>query len=148
MSDKFPGWRYGPDGQSAIFECEADIPKGWEEHPSLVEGFEPPSEGVKTAGAPANSTTTAEEAALSTEAKSQTMTDPAKAAASGTPGITPAPPTRAAPTPASNAELDADGHAYDPALHAATKSKTKAGLWRMKVGVARPAPAPGYPLDL
>jgi hypothetical protein len=25
-------------------------------------------------------------------------------------------------------------------LHAATKSKTKAGLWRMKVGVARPEP--------
>jgi len=45
-------------------------------------------------------------------------------------------------------ELDADGHPYDPALHAATKSKTKDGLWRMKVGVSRPAPAPGYPLDL
>jgi hypothetical protein len=49
---------------------------------------------------------------------------------------------------AANAELDAHGHAYDPALHAATKSKTSAGLWRMKVGVKRPAPAPGYPLDL
>lgn len=49
---------------------------------------------------------------------------------------------------ADSAELDAYGHAYDPALHAATKSKTKAGLWRMKVGVARPDAAPGYPLDL
>lgn len=49
---------------------------------------------------------------------------------------------------ADSAELDAYGHAYDPALHAATKSKTKAGLWRMKVGVARPEAAPGYPLDL
>lgn len=36
-------------------------------------------------------------------------------------------------------DVDAEGHAFDPALHAATKSKTKAGLWRMKVGVARPA---------
>lgn len=45
-------------------------------------------------------------------------------------------------------DLDAHGHAYNPALHAATKSKTSAGLWRMKVGVKRPDPAPGYPLDL
>lgn len=43
------------------------------------------------------------------------------------------------------ADLDAHGHAYDPALHAATQSKTKDGLWRMKVGVKRPDPAPGYP---
>jgi hypothetical protein len=60
-------------------------------------------------------------------------------------------PTKAAPAakaPATGEELDADGHAYDAALHAATKSKTKAGLWRMKVGVARPDPKPGYPLDL
>lgn len=46
------------------------------------------------------------------------------------------------------ADLDAHGHAYDPKLHAATQSKTKDGLWRMKVGVKRPDPAPGYPLDL
>jgi hypothetical protein len=49
------------------------------------------------------------------------------------------------------ADLDAHGHAYDPALHAATQSKTKDGLWRMKVGVSRPDPAPGFPkppLDL
>lgn len=35
-------------------------------------------------------------------------------------------------------ERDADGHPFDPAMH--TGTKTKAGLWRMKVGVARPAP--------
>lgn len=46
------------------------------------------------------------------------------------------------------AGLDADGHPYDPAIHASTKSKTKAGLWRMKVGVVRPDPASGYPLPL
>jgi hypothetical protein len=38
MSDKFPGWRYGPNGQSAIFESEKDIPAGWVDHPSLVKG--------------------------------------------------------------------------------------------------------------
>jgi hypothetical protein len=53
------------------------------------------------------------------------------------------PPIEGAP-----ADLDADGHAYDPKLHAATQSKTKDGLWRMKVGVKRPDPAPGYPLPL
>jgi hypothetical protein len=47
--------------------------------------------------------------------------------------------------------LDADGWPFDPNMHAATQSKTKAGLWRMKVGVSRPAPKPGFPaapLDL
>jgi hypothetical protein len=53
-----------------------------------------------------------------------------------------------APPPKPSEALDAHGHPFDPALHAATQSQTKAGLWRMKVGVARPDPAPGYPLDL
>jgi hypothetical protein len=47
----------------------------------------------------------------------------------------------------STVEIDADGHTFDPALH--TGTKTKAGLWRMKVGVTRPAPVTaGAPLDL
>jgi hypothetical protein len=47
-------------------------------------------------------------------------------------------------------ELDADGHPWSATIHAASKSKTSAGLWRMKVGATRPAPitrAPA-PLDL
>jgi hypothetical protein len=44
-------------------------------------------------------------------------------------------------------ELDAHGHPWSADLHASTKGKTKDGLWRMKVGVARPAPAPGFPKD-
>ncbi len=50
-----------------------------------------------------------------------------------------------------NAVLDAAGWPFDPELHAATASKTQAGLWRMKVGVPRPDPKPGFPkpvLDL
>ena len=56
-------------------------------------------------------------------------------------------PAKTAETPPTGdaAELDAHGHPYDPALHAATRSKTKDGLWRLKVGASRPAPAPGYP---
>lgn len=42
-------------------------------------------------------------------------------------------------------EIDADGHPWSAEIHAASKSKTKAGLWRMKVGATRPAPLPGFP---
>ena len=49
-------------------------------------------------------------------------------------------------TSTTDAELDAAGVAWDPERHASTKSKTSAGLWRMKVGVSRPesegVPAP------
>lgn len=34
MTDKFPSWRYGPKGESAVFESEADVPRGWFDHPS------------------------------------------------------------------------------------------------------------------
>lgn len=142
MTDKFPSWRYGPKGEAAVFDSEADVPRGWEDHPSKVGGEA--GGGVKTIVAPANTTTTAAEAAKSTEAKSQTHTDPAISAQSGVGGVSQGPKSPSA----DKAELDADGHPYDAELHASTKSKTKAGLWRMKVGVKRPDPAPGYPLDL
>lgn len=133
----FPAVRYGPDGATVIVNSEDETPKGFVDHPSKVKGAPDLSDsGTKTARAPANSTATAAEAAKTTEAKSQTATDPATAAKSGVPGMT-APKTPAQPAAA---EVDAEGHAFDPALHAATRSKTKAGLWRMKVGVSRPAP--------
>lgn len=44
-------------------------------------------------------------------------------------------------------ETDAHGHPWSAELHASTKGKTKDGLWRMKVGVSRPAPLPGFPAD-
>lgn len=142
----FPAWRYGPDGQSAVFDSEADVPNGWEDHPTKVKGAADQSgSGTKTATAPANATTTPAAAAKTTEAKSQTVTDPAIAAKSGVSGAGVSP---SKPKPAASDDLDADGHPYDPALHAATKSKTKAGLWRMKVGVARPEPKSKPPLDL
>lgn len=43
------------------------------------------------------------------------------------------------------AEVDAHGHPWSADMHAATKGTTKEGLWRMKVGVSRPAPMPGFP---
>jgi hypothetical protein len=30
----FPAWRYGPEGKAEVFQNEADVPKGWADHPS------------------------------------------------------------------------------------------------------------------
>lgn len=49
--------------------------------------------------------------------------------------------------PAGDVEIDAHGHPWNEAMHASTKGKTKDGLWRMKVGVSRPDPLPGFPVD-
>ncbi len=54
-------------------------------------------------------------------------------------------PVQAKQPPAHNIDLDADGWPFDPAMHAATKTRTTADLWRMKVGVKRPAPKEGFP---
>lgn len=42
--------------------------------------------------------------------------------------------------------VDAHGWPWSPELHASTKGMTKDGLWRMKVGVTRPDPKPGFPI--
>lgn len=42
-------------------------------------------------------------------------------------------------------EVDAHGWPWSADLHASTRSQTKEGLWRMKVGVSRPDPKPGFP---
>lgn len=44
-------------------------------------------------------------------------------------------------------DVDAHGHAWSELLHASTKGTTKEGLWRMKVGITRPAPMPGFPKE-
>lgn len=57
-----------------------------------------------------------------------------------------APATQAPAAQATSAEqIDAHGHPWSAELHASTKTLTKEGLWRMKVGVSRPAPLPGFP---
>lgn len=73
---------------------------------------------------------------------------PAKEPAKAPAAKDPAPTTAATPPSGAKVELDAHGHPWSADLHASSKSKTTQGLWRMKVGVARPDPAPGYPLDL
>ena len=44
--------------------------------------------------------------------------------------------------------VDAGGWPWSADLHASTKGVTKEGLWRMKVGVARPDPKPGFPIGV
>jgi hypothetical protein len=71
----------------------------------------------------------------------------------------PAPTTRPQPEPAAEpaaggeavetvteGQIDAAGWPWSPELHASTKGLTKDGLWRMKVGVSRPEPKPGFPV--
>jgi hypothetical protein len=47
----------------------------------------------------------------------------------------------------SDGEIDAHGWPWSADMHASTKGKTKEGLWRMKVGVTRPDPKPGFPVE-
>lgn len=49
-------------------------------------------------------------------------------------------------SPSDDGTVDAHGWPWDPELHASTKGTTKDGLWRMKVGVSRPDPKPGFPI--
>lgn len=150
MSDnQFPQWAYGPGGAADVFNSADEIPAGWVDHPSKVKGAADTSDsGVKTPVASANGDVSEAKVAKSTTAESQTHTDPAKAATAGVAGMG---STQASGDTASKltggeaVELDAHGHAFDPALHAATRSKTKDGLWRLKVGGKRPAPAEGFP---
>lgn len=48
---------------------------------------------------------------------------------------------------ADDGTLDAAGWPWSPEMHASTKGLTKEGLWRMKVGVSRPDPKPGFPKE-
>jgi hypothetical protein len=150
--NQFPQWAYGPGGASDVFNSADEIPAGWVDHPSQVKGAPDTSDsGVKTPITSANGGVSEAKVAKSTTAKSDTIVDPAKSAKSGVGGAgnTPATGNTEAKAPAGDAaELDAHGHPFDATLHAATRSKTKDGLWRMKVGVKRPAAKEGYPLDL
>lgn len=148
-----PAWFYGPDNQSGVFQPGANVPAGWHDHPSKVKGAEPAGGGVHTARTSANGPVSEAKVAKSTTSQSDTIVDPAIAATKGVGGLGSTPATgdtasKTTSTTDAKPDIDSDGHPFDPALHAATKSKTKDGKWRMKVGVKRPAPAPGYPLDL
>lgn len=48
-------------------------------------------------------------------------------------------------SPSDSSEVDAHGWPWSADMHASTKGQTNDGLWRMKVGVKRPDPKPGFP---
>ncbi len=41
---EWPAWRYGPNGESAIFEEHDEIPKGWVDDPKKVKAKPVPAE--------------------------------------------------------------------------------------------------------
>lgn len=134
----WPAWFYGPNNQADTFGSPEEVPEGWHDHPIKVEGDKVIT-AAKTGGAPVGGASVAS----GNVSKAQTGSGPA------------------APGDQSNT-LDAAGWPWDEKLHAATKTMTSVGLWRMKVGVVRPAPKPeaapeaadkqaleeGKPLDL
>lgn len=48
--------------------------------------------------------------------------------------------------PVDDGTVDAHGWPWSADMHASTKGMTQDGLWRMKVGVKRPDPKPGFPI--
>lgn len=116
----WPAYFYGPQGQAQVFQSEAEVPKGWEDHPS--------KHGETAAKAPA------------APAAPKAPAVPKEGAGEG---------AKEGAGEGEGEELDAANWPWSANLHAASKSKTNAGLWRMKVGVSRPdaKPAP-VKLDL
>ncbi len=46
MTNKWPAWFYGPNSAAKIFSTAADVPEGWQDHPSKV--ITPESTGSKS----------------------------------------------------------------------------------------------------
>lgn len=120
-NSSWPAWYYGPNNQADTFGSPEEVPAGWQDHPSKIEGAAV-IDAARTGSKPAGDAG----AASGGVSKAQTGSGPA------------------APGDQSNT-LDAAGWPWTPELHAATKTMTSAGLWRMKVGVSRPAPKPTAP---
>jgi len=116
---EWPSWRYGPKGAADIFNSEDEVPEGWQDHPSKVDGNIDDPEPEKAEEPVEQETDKVERERINALGGAVTDTN-----------------------------LDAEGWPWEPEMHAPTKTKTSKGLWRMKVGVSRPEPKPGYPLDL
>lgn len=43
----WPSWRYGPDGDSAIFKCPEDVPDGWTKKPGVKEEPKPTRQPIR-----------------------------------------------------------------------------------------------------
>lgn len=76
-----------------------------------------------------------------------TVAAPSGAAEQSSAGAEASPAVSGDDSAANDGEVDAHGWPWSADMHASTKGKTKEGLWRMKVGVSRPDPKPGFPVD-
>lgn len=139
MPQNFPKWVYGPNNQSKVVNSASDVPSGWVDHPSQLEGAAPLPDATPAPNA--SLTPTPEEAAAANaKALSQSgLSEQQQAAAvqqqtPQTSSVPKAPPT----------EVDASGVAWDAAINTADKGKTSSGLWQLLPGKSRPA----KPLDL
>lgn len=115
-NSNWPAWYSSPDGkESAIFDNAEAVPADWT---TGAEKAKPKRGNSDVSPAPADpALTNANPNAVSSAAEKADK----QAASSGT------------------EEFDAAGWPWSADLHASTKAKTKDGLWRMKVGVRRPA---------
>lgn len=104
----YPFLSVGPKGDELVVESEGDVPAGY----TLPNG--------STKGGKAKATETPTTNAVAGNSDGQAVNSSEGAQSSDL------------------SETDAAGVVWDPTLHAATKTKTQAGLWRMKVGVKRP----------
>lgn len=122
----WPAWAEGPNGERQIFNSEGEVPKGWKHHVGATKAAEHSAATIPAASSPAQM-----QAVVATEqqANGPVGNDQTTPAALETAQAGPV----AEPT---GAKVDAAGVAFDPARH--TGTLTKAGLWRMKVGVRRP----------
>ena len=41
-TENWPAWYYGPNGASQVFNGADEVPEGWQDHPSKVDGKAPP----------------------------------------------------------------------------------------------------------
>lgn len=142
MGDKkfpdFPAWRYGPNGASDTFNSEADVPAGWQDHPSKVENQGKSSQTPVVGGVGDPGSGSLVNPGLGSGGDGGNGEAAKRQSDGGQPQGSDRTDT------SMTDEFDAAGWPWDANLHASTKTKTGAGLWRMKVGVSRPAPKPGF----
>lgn len=50
---EFPKWFYGPKGAAEVFESAEEVPEGWVEHPSKLDGAPQDPAPIQTPQAPA-----------------------------------------------------------------------------------------------
>lgn len=128
---KWPSWRYGPNGAAEIFNSEDDVPKGWHDHPSKI--ITPESTGSKPITPTINKIPASETGGAPIDVSNPAGDDAAAAALRASAGDV-------------SSTLDTDGQAWDGEVNTPDQAKDSDGRWTMIEGKDRPEPKPGYPV--